>query len=64
VGLYIHSPNTPPWRGAQLKHRDKFTFYPPPKITGEVIVLNGLKSNPLNFFFNWLLQSLSELGLP
>jgi hypothetical protein len=19
-------PNTPPWRGAQLKHRDKFTF--------------------------------------
>jgi hypothetical protein len=20
-------PNTPSWRGAQLKHRDKFTFY-------------------------------------
>jgi hypothetical protein len=20
-------PNTPPWRGAQLKHRDKFTFF-------------------------------------
>jgi hypothetical protein len=20
-------PNTPPWRGAQLKHRDNFTFY-------------------------------------
>jgi len=21
-----HSPNTPSWRGAQLKHRDNFTF--------------------------------------
>jgi hypothetical protein len=21
-----HSPNTPSWRGAQLKHRDSFTF--------------------------------------
>jgi hypothetical protein len=27
VELYIHSPNTPSWRGSQLKHRDKFTFY-------------------------------------
>jgi hypothetical protein len=26
VELYLHSPNTPPWRGAQLKHRDSFTF--------------------------------------
>jgi hypothetical protein len=25
--LYLHSPNTPSWRGAQLKHRDNFTFY-------------------------------------
>jgi hypothetical protein len=24
--LYIHSPNTPSWRGAQLKHRVNFTF--------------------------------------
>jgi hypothetical protein len=24
VELYLHSPNTPPWRGAQLKHRDNF----------------------------------------
>jgi hypothetical protein len=23
---YLHSPNTPSWRGAQLKHRDNFTF--------------------------------------
>jgi hypothetical protein len=25
--LYLHSPNTPSWLGAQLKHRDNFTFY-------------------------------------
>jgi hypothetical protein len=24
--LYIHSPSTPSWRGAQLEHRDNFTF--------------------------------------
>jgi hypothetical protein len=26
VELYIHSPNTPSWRGAQGEHRDDFTF--------------------------------------
>jgi hypothetical protein len=26
VEIYLHSPNTPSWRGAQLKHRDSFTF--------------------------------------
>jgi hypothetical protein len=26
VELYLYSPNTPSWRGAQLKHRDTFTF--------------------------------------
>jgi hypothetical protein len=26
VDLYLHSPKTPPWRGAHLKHRDNFTF--------------------------------------
>jgi hypothetical protein len=26
VELYFHSSNTPSWRDAQLKHRDKFTF--------------------------------------
>jgi hypothetical protein len=24
--LYLHSPDTPSWRGDQLKHRDNFTF--------------------------------------
>jgi hypothetical protein len=27
VELYLHSPSTPSWLGAQLKHRDNFTFY-------------------------------------
>jgi hypothetical protein len=26
VELYLHYLNTPSWRGAQLKHRDNFTF--------------------------------------
>jgi hypothetical protein len=26
VELYLHSPNTPSWRGSQLKHRDNFAF--------------------------------------
>jgi hypothetical protein len=26
MDLYLHSPNTPPWRGSKLKHRDNFTF--------------------------------------
>jgi hypothetical protein len=26
VELYLYSPNTPSWRGAQLRHRDKFIF--------------------------------------
>jgi len=25
-GINLPSPNTPSWRGAQLKHRDNFTF--------------------------------------
>jgi hypothetical protein len=27
VELYLHFPNKPSWRGAELKHREKFTFY-------------------------------------
>jgi hypothetical protein len=26
VEQYLHSPNMPSWCGAQLKHRDNFTF--------------------------------------
>jgi len=26
MDLYLHCPNTPSWRGAQLKHRDNFIF--------------------------------------
>jgi hypothetical protein len=25
--LYLHSPNMPSWRGAQLKHRENFTLH-------------------------------------
>jgi hypothetical protein len=25
--LYLHSPTTPPWRGAQLKHSDNLVTY-------------------------------------
>jgi hypothetical protein len=28
VELYLHSPNTPSWHGAQLKHRGNFTVFP------------------------------------
>jgi hypothetical protein len=39
VKLYLHSPNTPPWRGAQLKHRDLyFTKY---KETTLLIINSG-----------------------
>jgi hypothetical protein len=27
VELYLLSPNTPPWRGVLLKHRDNFTLH-------------------------------------
>jgi hypothetical protein len=30
-GAITPLPNTPSWRGAQLKHRDNFTFTPNPK---------------------------------
>jgi hypothetical protein len=28
VETYLHSPNTPSWRGAQGEHGDAFTFLP------------------------------------
>jgi hypothetical protein len=35
VELYFHFPNTPSWRGAQLKHRDNFTM----KLTSVTVCL-------------------------
>jgi hypothetical protein len=38
VELYLHSTNTPSWRGALLKHRDNFTLpylYPRQPATSE-----------------------------
>jgi len=42
VGLYSHSFNTPSWRGAQLKHRDSFTFLPllvPTSVLGKNLMI-------------------------
>jgi hypothetical protein len=38
---YLHSPNTPPWRGAQLKHRDSFTFTSQMRVTRVVAMPVG-----------------------
>jgi len=38
VELYLNSPNTPSRSGAQLKHRDNFTFY---LLTENVSVLDS-----------------------
>jgi len=35
--IYLHSPNTPSWRGAQLKHRGNFTLT-------SALLTNGLTS--------------------
>jgi hypothetical protein len=46
---YTSTPNTPSWRGAQLKHRDKFTFtfkpYTARTITSQFLIAH------LFFFF-------------
>jgi hypothetical protein len=43
VELYLPSPNTPSWRGAQLKHRDNFTFtFTSPLSGGDVDCNNTL----------------------
>jgi hypothetical protein len=41
VELYLHSPNTPSWRGAQLKHRDNFTFVATTNARDNILVSYG-----------------------
>jgi hypothetical protein len=48
VELYIHSPNTPSWCGAQLKHRDNFTFF---------------FTLPQEAIFRWSLSAISFIHL-
>jgi hypothetical protein len=51
VELYIHPPNTPSWRGAQLKHRDNFTFtvYP--------LTLGSLHAQSSSIIAVWVTES-------
>jgi hypothetical protein len=44
VELYLDSPNTPSWHGAELKHRGNFTFLPLPHM--ELKLASDLISRP------------------
>jgi hypothetical protein len=37
VGLYLHSPNTPSWRGARGEHRDR------EEVQGQLLLQNTSK---------------------
>jgi hypothetical protein len=56
VELYNHSPNTPSWRGAQLKkqHRDNFTF---------TLVRNMVCDSNLSraLLYNWEITKINML---
>jgi hypothetical protein len=60
VELYLHSPNSPSWRGAQLKHRDNFTFCLYLYLLG-LYILSTLFSNFL-ILFQWSLLGLSAVS--
>jgi len=48
VELYLQSPNTPSWCGAQLNHRDNFTF----TFTANIVLekLNLMQINECTMF--------------
>jgi hypothetical protein len=56
VELYLHSPNTPSWSGAYLKHRDNFTFTLPFTFTPKISRLE-----PLSLLV-WILLMLEMTG--
>jgi hypothetical protein len=66
VELYLHSPDTPSWRGAQLKHRDNFTFTFTFTFTFcPRIYLDGLRKTTKNCSrVSWLPNRYSKLGAP
>jgi hypothetical protein len=41
--LYFHSPNTPPWRGAQLKYKDDFISLYFTLLYFTLLLYNGIK---------------------
>jgi hypothetical protein len=54
VELYLHSSNTPSWRGVQLKHRDNFTFYLLSKILYQFnLTIRKRVKNSRFFFWNF-----------
>jgi len=53
---YLHSPNTPSWRGAQLKkHMNNFTFYP--KIQSNTTFLFTPRSSECSLSFRFSKQN-------
>jgi hypothetical protein len=47
VELYLHSPNTPSWRGAQGEHRDDFTFVEEMRNACKILVGKPERKTPL-----------------
>jgi hypothetical protein len=60
VELYLHSPNTPPWRDAQLKHRNDFTSYAIPVYVfiGGLASASTVHSSQLILWFHKCFYSL------
>jgi hypothetical protein len=61
VDLYIHSPNNPLWRGAQLMHRDKFAF----TLSGMKISMDGvdMQSCYVELVLNSIVESIPSQHL-
>jgi len=51
VELRLHSPNTSSWCGAQLKHRDNFTFKPNVLVTAKWVHSYFIEENCKNWIF-------------
>jgi len=63
VELYLHSPNTPSWRGAQLKHRDTFTFTFICTIGYDEVHWDSAQVNLMRFLTSWEHQSHFSISL-
>jgi hypothetical protein len=59
VELYFHSPNPPSGRGAQLKHRDNFTFSFTIRMQDRCHTTDSVSSTSYNFTYHFMEQSPS-----